>query len=161
KGRRDAPTCTDCHFGHGIQSLKNRSSLEISTKLCSTCHASERLNTKYRLPPDRVKTFFESYHGLAAQYGSTLAANCDSCHGAHKILPSSDPDSTIHKSHLVATCGKCHPGANEKFALGKIHVDTSTNADDGTADAGGLASLWVRRIYLVLIIGTISAMFLH
>jgi formate dehydrogenase gamma subunit len=161
KGRRDAPTCTDCHFGHGIQSLKNRSSLEISEKICSTCHASERLNTKYRLPSDRVKTFFASYHGLAAQYGSTLAANCGSCHGAHKILPSSDPDSTIHKSHLVATCGKCHPGANEKFALGKIHVNPSTEADGGTVDAGGLTNSWVRRIYLVLIFGTIGTMLLH
>ena len=96
--------------------------MTISEDVCSRCHASERLNTKYNLPADRVKTFFESYHGLAGQYGSTVAANCASCHGFHKILPSSDTNSTINKIHLVETCGKCHPGANREFALGKIHV---------------------------------------
>ena len=65
---------------------------------------------------DRVKTFFESYHGLAAQYGSTVAANCRSCHGYHKILPSSDPDSMIHPTHLVETCGNCHPGATSALS---------------------------------------------
>src|SRR4029079_18238142 len=116
QGRREAPTCTDCHFEHKIQALKNSSSLKISVEVCSKCHASERMNTKYNLPSDRVRTFFESYHGLAAQYGSTLAANCGSCHGYHKVLPSSDPQSTIHKDHLVETCGKCHPGATDNFA---------------------------------------------
>ena len=82
-GHRDAPTCTDCHSEHKIEALKSMSPLQISADVCSKCHSSERLNTKYKLPPDRVKTFFESYHGLAAQYGSTRAANCASCHGYH------------------------------------------------------------------------------
>jgi formate dehydrogenase gamma subunit len=157
-GVRDAPTCTDCHSEHKIESLTGNSE-KISAEVCSRCHASERLNTKYNLPADRVRTFFDSYHGLASQYGSTLAANCDSCHGYHKILPSSDPNSTINKAHLVETCGKCHPGANEKFALGKIHVDLAT--EKSAADFGAKISWWIRRIYLVLIFGTIGAMFAH
>ena len=123
-GMRDAPTCTDCHSEHKIQALKDDSVLQIS-EVCSRCHASVYLDSKYNLPADRVKTFLESYHGLAAQYGSVVAANCASCHGYHKILPSSDPDSTIHTNHLVDTCGKCHPGANAMFVRGKIHVDIS------------------------------------
>src|ERR1039457_323728 len=111
-GVRDAPTCTDCHSEHKIESLKgDSSSPRISADVCSRCHASERLNTKYNLPADRVKTFFESYHGLASQYGSTLAANCGRCHGSHKILPSSDAGSTINRVHLrVATAPTkfCH-----------------------------------------------------
>jgi formate dehydrogenase gamma subunit len=158
-GKRDAPTCTDCHSEHRIEALKNSSALKISEQVCSRCHASERLNTKYNLPQDRVKTFFESYHGLAAQYGSTVAANCGSCHGYHKILPSSDPDSTIHRAHLVQTCGKCHPGANEKFAFGKIHVDIA--AARSGPDVASLINWWVRRIYIALILGTIGAMFVH
>ena len=75
-----------------------------------------------------MKTFFESYHGLAAQYGSTLAANCASCHGVHKILPSADPRSSIYKTNLVVTCGKCHPGATENFAQSKVHVDAAADA---------------------------------
>lgn len=159
EGHRDAPTCTDCHSEHKIVALKGSSPLRISADVCSNCHASERLNTKYRLPPDRVKTFFESYHGLAAQYGSTLAANCASCHGVHKILPSSDPGSTIYSTNLAVTCGKCHPGATDNFAQSKVHVNLTT-ASSGEG-LGNKVNWWVRRIYLVLIVGTIGLMLAH
>jgi hypothetical protein len=148
-GRRDAPTCTGCHSEHKIQALKNSSSLAISQDVCSKCHASERLNTKYNLPADRVKTFFASYHGLAAQYGSTRAANCGSCHGFHKILPSTDPRSTIYKDNLAATCGQCHPGASANFAQGKIHVDAESAEAGG--NVGERINWWVRKIYLAMI----------
>ena len=158
-GHRDAPTCTDCHSEHKIVGLKSSSSLKISADVCSNCHASERMNTKYNLPADRVKTFFESYHGLAAQYGSTLAANCASCHGVHKILPSTDPRSTIYSTNLAVTCGKCHPGATDNFAQSKVHVDVaSARSGDGL---GTKVNWWVRRVYLVLIVGTIGFMFAH
>jgi formate dehydrogenase gamma subunit len=158
-GDYDAPTCTGCHDEHKIRSLTGSSAMTISAEVCSRCHASERLNSKYNLPADRVKTFFDSYHGLAAQYGSTVAANCASCHGYHKILPSSDTNSTINKIHLVETCGKCHPGASREFALGKIHVEPNGLA--GGADFGSRLDRWVRRIYLALIFVTIAAMFAH
>jgi len=158
-GSHDAPTCTGCHDEHKIRSLKGSSAMNISEDVCSRCHASERLNTKYNLPADRVKTFFESYHGLAGQYGSTVAANCASCHGFHKILPSSDTNSTISKIHLVETCGKCHRGANKEFALGKIHVEPDGLA--GGTDFGSRLNRWVRRVYLALIFATIGAMFAH
>jgi formate dehydrogenase gamma subunit len=135
------------------------SPLKISEQVCSKCHASERLNTKYNLPANRVRTFFESYHGLAAQYGSTLAANCGSCHGYHRILPSSDPASTIHRNHLVETCGKCHPGANEKFAQSQVHIDIT--AARSSAQLGSQVNWWVRKVYLVLILSVIGAMLLH
>lgn len=159
-GSHDAPICTGCHAEHQIRSLRGSSqSLKISEDVCSRCHSSERINTKYNLPADRVQTFFQSYHGLAAQYDATVAANCASCHGYHKILPSSDTNSTINQAHLVATCGKCHTGGGEKFAFGKIHVaaDGMTN---GT-DVGSRLNRLVRRVYLWLIVVTIGAMALH
>jgi formate dehydrogenase gamma subunit len=159
RGHREAPTCTDCHSEHKIEALKGTSSLKISADVCSKCHASERLNTKYKLPADRVKTFFESYHGLAAQYGGTLAANCASCHGYHKVLPSSDSRSMVHRDNLVQTCGKCHPGASENFAQSKVHVDTAA-AKAGT-DLGGKVNWWTRRIYILMIVGVIGFMLAH
>lgn len=159
-GVRDAPTCTDCHSEHQIEALTGEEAArKVSADVCSRCHASERLNTKYNLPADRVRTFFDSYHGLASSYGSTLAANCASCHGYHKVLPSTDPNSSIHKTHLVETCGKCHPGATEKFALSKVHVDLQTAQSAG--DLGTQINWWVRRIYLVLIFGVIGGMVAH
>jgi formate dehydrogenase gamma subunit len=158
-GERDAPTCTDCHSEHKIRPLKNSSSLAISEGVCSKCHASERLNTKYNLPADRVKTFFDSYHGLAAQYGLTRAANCASCHGAHRILPSTDPRSSIYKTNLTATCGQCHPGAMANFTQGKVHVDAASAQAGG--NLGEQINWWVRKIYLGLIFTVIGLMAAH
>ena len=158
-GSHDAPTCTGCHSEHQIRSLRNTGSMTISADVCSRCHSSERINTRYNLPSDRVKTFFESYHGLAGQYGSTVAANCASCHGWHKILPSADTNSTINAAHLVQTCGQCHPGTGTNFALGKIHVPA-----DGMAsgpDVGSRLNRLVRQVYLLLIFVTITGMALH
>jgi len=159
RGYREAATCTDCHSEHKIEALKATSSLHISKDVCSKCHASEKINTKFRLPRDRVKTFFESYHGMASQYGSTLAAHCGSCHGYHKVLPSTDPVSTIHTNNLVATCGKCHPGATDKFAQGKVHIDIASAKSGGPL--GEQVNWWVRKIYIVLIVGVIGGMVAH
>lgn len=159
EGRPESATCIDCHFEHQIEQLKTNATLKISVDVCSRCHASERINTKFNLPKDRVQTFFASYHGMASQYGSALAANCSSCHGYHLVLPSADPKSTINTNHLVATCGKCHPGATENFATGKIHVDDESLAK--ATDVGGRTNTWVRRIYLILIFGTIGFMLVH
>jgi formate dehydrogenase gamma subunit len=158
-GRREAATCTDCHSEHKIVALRGSSPLKISQEVCSKCHASERLNTKYNLPADRVKTFFASYHGLAAQYGSTRAANCGSCHGFHLILPSSDPRSSIYKDNLAATCGKCHEGVSAHFAQSKVHVDI--DATGGDAELSGRINWWVRRVYLVMIFSVIGLMAAH
>ena len=157
-GERDAPTCTDCHSEHKIQALKDGSPLEIS-EVCSRCHASVYLDQKYNLPPDRVTTYLESYHGLAAQNGSALVANCASCHGYHKILPSSDPDSMINTNHLVATCGSCHPGADKMFVSGRIHSDMAAKSEG--RDLADKINWWVRRIYLALIFVVVGAMFVH
>jgi formate dehydrogenase gamma subunit len=158
-GRRDAATCTDCHSEHKIEALRGSSPLKISHEICSKCHASERLNTKYNLPADRVKTFFDSYHGLAAQNGSTRAANCGSCHGFHLVLPSTDPRSSIFKDNLAATCGKCHAGASANFAQSKVHLDMDTAG--GNAQWGERINWWVRRVYLALIFVVVGLMAAH
>lgn len=155
-GMREAPTCTDCHSEHRIQAARDVSPIKISEQICSQCHASERINAKYRMPADRVRTFLGSYHGLAGRLGSTRAANCASCHGVHRILPSSDPRSSVHPDQLVQTCGQCHPGATAGFVTAKVHADLSTGTDTGS-----IVNRWVRRIYLFLIVLTVGVMSLH
>lgn len=155
-GKRDAPTCTDCHLEHKIEPLRGAPAVRISERVCSQCHASERINARYRLPADRVKTFLGSYHGLAARLGSTRAANCASCHGVHLILPSSDPRSSIHPDNLVHTCGHCHPGATQGFVVGRVHTDLGAGSD-----LASVVNRWVRRIYLVLIAGTVALLGTH
>ncbi len=156
KGHREAATCIDCHSEHKITKLKGASPIQISENVCAKCHSSEKINTKFNIPSDKVKTFLDSYHGLASHLGSVKVANCASCHGYHKILPSTNPESSIYKTNLVATCGKCHPGASDKFASGRIHTDVTQ-----AREFGEKLNYIVRKIYLALIVLTIGGFFLH
>lgn len=157
-GVREAPTCTTCHGEHGILKAQDPNSPvaagNVSQKVCTPCHASLRLSEKYGIESDRFKTFEESFHGLAVRGGQVDVANCASCHGSHDILPSSDPASTISPKNLARTCGKCHPGAGERFTQGKIHVDASSKAQEPLL-------WWIGFIYAGLIVGTIGGMFAH
>ncbi len=155
-GAPDAPTCTDCHADHQIGGLKAVSPLKVAEDVCSRCHASARFNARYNLPMDRVTTFFASYHGMAAKFGSNRSANCASCHGYHNVLPSSDPRSSVNKANMVKTCRKCHPEANENFSFGKIHLD-----ENSVADTGSRINWWIRRMYLLMIAGVIGGMVFH
>lgn len=155
-GVRDAPTCTDCHSDHQISDLRHASALKVTEDVCGRCHASARFNARNNLAADKVTTFFASYHGMSTKLGSNRSANCVSCHGAHNVLPSSDPDSTVNRKNMVTTCSKCHPEANENFSLGKIHVDEQTMTGPGDR-----INWWVRRVYLLLIVGVIGGMLVH
>ena len=160
RGNWQAPVCTDCH---GIHTIKARSdptssvnAQNLSRSTCAQCHESVRLAGEFGVPGGRASTYLASYHGLASKAGSKVVANCASCHGAHNILPSSDPRSTINRANLMKTCGQCHPGVTEKFIQGKVHVNAPLSAD-----IGSVAVRWIRRMYLSLIFGTIGAMLVH
>ncbi|MEO0016964.1 MAG: hypothetical protein RLZZ522_247 [Verrucomicrobiota bacterium] len=155
-GEADAATCIDCHAEHKFIGLKDPSASSRTAEACSKCHASEKINSRFGMPNDRVKTFYESYHGLGVQGGSTMAANCASCHGYHRILPSTNSESSIHPAQLMATCGRCHPGATQYFVEGKIHV-----IEGGGTTTGELVNRWVRLIYVGLIVLTVSLLGLH
>lgn len=160
RGNWRAPVCTDCHGIHSIKSHIDPNSPVAAQRLartaCGQCHEGVRLSQEFGVPGRRVSTYYNSYHGLATELGSRVAANCASCHGVHNILPSSDPRSTINKNNLVNTCGKCHPGASEKFVSGRIHANTPISED-----IGSIVSFWVRKIYLWLIVLIIGSMALH
>ena len=156
-GNFDAPVCTDCHGEHNILKTTNPKSpvafQNVSKEVCSPCHNSVRLTEKFGIQPNSYSTFSDSYHGLALSGGSVEVANCVSCHGTHNIKPSSDPTSTIYKGNLVKTCGKCHPGANKNFTVGKIHV----NLKEKDEPVIGLIS----SLYIVMIFSIIGFMLLH
>jgi cytochrome b subunit of formate dehydrogenase len=161
RGNGDAPVCTDCHGIHSIKSHTDANSpaseQNLSRDTCARCHQGVRLSQEFGVPGNRVTSYFDSYHGLAAEGGSVVAANCSSCHGVHNILPSSDPRSTINKANLDATCGKCHKGVTQKFTLTRVHLEDGVHPND----LGSVVVRWIRLIYIVLIALVIGAMFLH
>lgn len=152
----EAPVCTDCHGEHSILRAKTKGSSvgpAAVSETCGRCHGDLRLTRRFGLPSDRITTFGNSFHGLASKTGAQTVANCSSCHGFHKILPSSDPLSTVHTKNLANTCGQCHPGAGSRFAISPIHV-----AEGGVEP---WQTLYPRQFYLFLIPLTIGLMFLH
>ncbi len=161
RGNGLAPVCTDCHGIHSIKNHKDPTSPVASQNLshdtCARCHEGVRLSQEFGLPGNRVSSYNDSYHGLAAEGGSVVAANCASCHGVHNILPSGDPHSTINRANLDATCGKCHKGVTQKFTLAKVHLEDGKQFKD----IDSVVNRWVRLIYIPLIILVIGAMFLH
>ncbi|MGE5188444.1 MAG: cytochrome b/b6 domain-containing protein [Gemmatimonadota bacterium] len=160
RGNFQAPVCTDCHGIHTIQAPSNPASSVYGQNLarftCARCHEGVRLAEEFGIPGGRITTYMASYHGLASRLGSTVVANCASCHGAHDILPSDDPRSTINKNNLVKTCGRCHPGATAAFAQVRVHLGAA-----GATDTGSVIIGWVRRIYIPVILAVIGSMLLH
>ena len=166
RGNGLAPVCTDCHGIHSIKAHTDPNSpvseQNVSRDTCARCHEGVRLSQELGVPGDRVKSYFDSYHGLAAKGGSVVAANCASCHGVHNILPSSDPRSTINRANLASTCGKCHEGVTQKFTLTEVHMDGSRPLGaGGVTDIGSVVVRWVRWFYLTLIFVVLGAMFVH
>jgi cytochrome b subunit of formate dehydrogenase/5-methylcytosine-specific restriction endonuclease McrA len=161
RGNMLAPTCTDCHGIHSIKRHNDPNSpiaeQNVSRDICARCHEGVRLSQEFGVPGNRVTSYFDSYHGLAAEGGSVVAANCSSCHGVHNILPSSDPHSTINRANLDATCGQCHKGVTQKFTRTPVHLQSGSRS----ADIDSVAVRWVRWIYIPLILLVIGAMFLH
>ncbi len=98
------PTCSDCHSSHTISRAdQDEFKLGIISQ-CGRCHE------------EVMETYFETFHGKVSKLGSSAAAKCYDCHGAHDILPTYDPRSRLARQHIVETCGQCHPGSHRRFA---------------------------------------------
>lgn len=155
-GVTKSPVCTDCHGEHSIAAARDptsRVSVATVSKTCSSCHEAQGINEKYGIPGGRLETYAESFHGLAVRGGSKVAANCASCHGVHDIRSSQDPKSAIYPDNLPTTCGKCHPGAGENFAKGRVHVSVTAREEP--------ILFYVRTFYLLLIVVTVCGMSFH
>ncbi|MGA9752870.1 MAG: hypothetical protein WBS54_13900 [Acidobacteriota bacterium] len=138
----NAPMCADCHSPHDILDTSTAAFRKSELQLCGRCH------------PAAESSYLDGYHGKAFYLGRLTAATCSDCHGGHKILPASNPASTISSRNIVATCAKCHPGANRNFAGFLIHVDPRSPR----------SSVWVWSInvlYLILITVVFTFGFVH
>ena len=79
-----------------------------------------------RLQP--LEAYRASVHARALANGDG-GATCSSCHGAHAILPATDPDSSVARLRVPDTCGQCHGEIAAAFEA-SIH---------GLAAAGGIS----------------------
>ena len=109
------PTCANCHTAHTITEIDKDKFLTQITLQCGSCH--KKLS----------QTYMETYHGKAYTLGYLKAARCSDCHGAHKILNISNPESMVSQKHIVQTCKKCHPDANAEFTGYLTHATHNDN----------------------------------
>lgn len=116
--------CLACHGDpHTIVPAKDPQSpvyaLNIP-KTCGSCHANPEMARKYGLP-NVFSMYMDSIHGFAlSRDGLLVAASCASCHGTHKILSRTNPESRTYHVNIPATCGKCHAGPEADYSKG-IH----------------------------------------
>lgn len=121
KGNEKAPVCTDCHTAHQITRVDTPAfKLDIVAE-CGQCHDQpiKGSNTGVSL----IDTYRRSYHGQVTTLGSTRAARCSDCHGAHDIQRLDNPASRLYGENRVQTCRQCHKEATEQFAAFEAHAD--------------------------------------
>ncbi len=116
KGVSTAPVCTDCHTAHQIRRVEGAPWQLDVIRECGSCHV------------ESLRTYRDTFHGKATALGFARVAKCADCHGAHSILPASDPASSVSPAKIVSTCAQCHPGATTKFAQFHPHADPGNRA---------------------------------
>jgi predicted CXXCH cytochrome family protein len=142
-GNMKAPVCTDCHTAHAILQPTEAAFRMQSTPICGSCHT------------DKLSTYRDTFHSQLGSLGGYVeTARCWDCHGAHEILPASDPRSPVNKANLVKTCGRCHAGANESF----VQYEPHANARNRKLNP---ALYFVRLFMNLLLAGTLTFFVIH
>lgn len=106
--------CAACHDDPAVGQMPHGT---VKPAQCASCHEAA------------VKEYAATAHGQARKGGSSVAATCADCHGAHDIAKRDDPASRVNRARLEATCAACHgnealiekanlPGGN---VAGKFH----------------------------------------
>ena len=136
KGNEQAPTCTDCHGEHDIQStlISNEFSKINLTDKCLSCHKEGKIPHKnYKGEEELITGYKKSVHYEALKEGNLAAPTCYECHGAHEMEKADNPDSKISKQNIAKTCGQtnCH-GEQLKDFTGSVH---QAGVQKGNSDA--------------------------
>lgn len=94
-----AAVCSDCHGNHAINGPEvegSQVSRALVDKTCGKCHRGQ------------IFDFENSIHFNALQQNDPDVPTCTRCHGAHDILPPSDPNSKTNRLEADLICMSCH-----------------------------------------------------
>jgi cytochrome b subunit of formate dehydrogenase len=109
-----APACKDCHGVHDIFSPADERSMAYKMNvpyLCGKCHreGAPVANTYQIAEHNILENYSESIHGVGLfKKGLMVTAACADCHGAHLILPHTEPRASTSPRNISKTCMKCH-----------------------------------------------------
>lgn len=125
--------CIDCHAGADPNFHPRTGYTKVD---CRACHsetppagvfppdARETLEMRKVAPPPKEAwkgdTWGRTVHAKAWAEGKPNAPFCPDCHTAHAVRRSADPESTVHRDRLRATCGGCHEPQARGFDAGGV-----------------------------------------
>lgn len=119
----DLPRCATCHGTHYITEIADSTSLMSKRNqagICRNCHSNADLVQKHHIEIKApVEGYLKSIHGKLAGEGSEETAICSDCHGGHKMLHSTDPNSTVYRQNLAKTCSQCHEEQSNLYGEGR------------------------------------------
>jgi cytochrome b subunit of formate dehydrogenase len=121
QGNPKAPVCSDCHTAHAITRTDAPAFMLDIVAECGSCHDKPPPGSTRRT--SLYETYRRSYHGQVTSLGSTRAARCSDCHGAHDIRKMDDPASRLSTTNRLNTCQSCHKDAPANLALFDAHAD--------------------------------------
>ncbi|MCA9735149.1 MAG: cytochrome c3 family protein [Deferribacteres bacterium] len=131
----DLPKCSTCHGTHYIAEVADTSSWMSSVnqvKVCKQCHGDASMIKRHNIAAESpIENYIKDVHGKLAASGDENAAACSNCHGGHKMLPHTDPNSTINRLNLATTCGECHEEQTEQYLISKH----AKSLQEGSLDA--------------------------
>ena len=152
-----APTTADCFLCHSdaTATRANGTSIGVAPDVfgksihgqmaCVDCHADLATTTEFPHPEkvqrvscatchdEPVKMHASSVHAQADK-----GATCVTCHGAHDILPSSDPASRTHALNLPKTCSTCHSGNHLVGPAGRVGTEYQDSVHGRAIERSGL-----------------------
>ncbi|OQX95005.1 hypothetical protein B6I21_07660, partial [candidate division KSB1 bacterium 4572_119] len=114
RGDPYAPTCVHCHGSHYVLPPTNPESPTYVMNIplmCGRCHKEDTDMVKRHNIPEKdiIQNYSMSIHGEGLfNRGLIVTAVCTNCHTPHKILPHTDPNSSIHRNNIAKTCMQCH-----------------------------------------------------
>ncbi len=161
EGNLDVPGCPDCHGVHNIRDPHTNLFRMESPDTCSRCHADPALAARYGMSPNVTESYLKDFHGASIRLTRDKSPNiasykpvCYDCHGIHDIKKVDDPTSRVVKENLVATCRRCHPGADATFpAAWTSHYEPDRSRWP--------LVYWIDTAYKILIPGIVGPMVLY
>ena len=122
--------CADCHGKHDILPVndeESRTNILIRHETCGRCHFRGLRGAK----SEKVVGFLESVHARALrESGLTVSATCTSCHGAHRVVLVSNPNSKVSHGQIPTTCGQCHAGILQNYLRGVHGSNFAAGVED-------------------------------
>jgi hypothetical protein len=144
KDSRNPVVCVDCHPTNPPATARLESRLK--TERCVACHLSGGGAASGRGAATRgresVRRHLTDIHGRFVAAGGRLAPACSDCHSTHGVLPAENPQSSVHRARLPATCAGAKTPGGER----SCHREASTAALAGMTPLGdrwpGLPGGW-------------------